>query len=865
MANVFFILGAGRSGTTALIKALSLSAEAWCLSEPVPHLNEESRWKFEGFLANSYHVLARDIGPRLAKGLSRTGKYIEKQIALVPFIRELHEMYGAHFIIPFRDGREVVTSLINWHHNRYPIIYREAAHDLPLSDFAAKIDLEVITRGYDSFDYSLPRPVRADPYYHDWKNFSRFEMCCWYWNAIYDRIFEEIEFLPHESYVFININKLSLETLSNLYEFCGLHDFCTHDAENFLKTKENALSSFHCHKALFPGYTDWSEAQMVRYYDLCWRNHHRLGLSEVSVRPRPANFGRFWQEKGIDVHWYDSFFEYRRQSHELFSGWVHSAIDRLGIGSALEIGVGLSSFYREGVFRDTSFTGIDVIPQVVSYLNQHARPKHRYLAADVTIDSLEDCKADLVYSHASIDNIPDVFAFLAGAARLTGKYLFITNYRGFFPELRQHRILTDSSTCVAFNDLSPTALEESAKGLGFGTVAVVPYLTGREDIPVETALVCAREALPKEKLLEGFPVDRIFKPYQVQSSGCSPADLAMQVNLSCFSYSSDRSGLAGELSAFRTMLRDLKSLSDRPLLALRDFSNTMRDGGDAIGLRVDVDDDLVTATAMAVMAKEEDVRLSFFILPTASYYGSFSAEGIFLRNEAVAEFALAWHSHGHEVGLHVDPFFYYMHLGIDGAAAVVEELGWLRSCGLDIVGVTGHNCASYYGAESVEIFRQYNFSDRLRLERHALYCPLGVLDIEKLDILYEGSFFISPENVVDSGHAFVSGPSDGRGYVLSPSWMRRYLADNPYVIYGPSINIWATGRDEWVLAHRAKRVSFVYGQAWSKIFDTFSELSASATLIVLHPNYFGRRRAGKECPYDDNGEPFQIALQDQRE
>src|SRR5437016_4951768 len=120
-----FIVGCARSGTTSLLKAIGLSRQATCMVEPAPNLNIESREMLEGRLGDPYKPLAEHVAPRVAKGLSKHRHYVEKQLALVPFIPQLDRLFRCRFIIPIRDGRHVVRSLINWHNQLFPLIYQE--------------------------------------------------------------------------------------------------------------------------------------------------------------------------------------------------------------------------------------------------------------------------------------------------------------------------------------------------------------------------------------------------------------------------------------------------------------------------------------------------------------------------------------------------------------------------------------------------------------------------------------------------------------------------------------------------------------------------------------------------------------------
>ena len=60
---------------------------------------------------------------------------------------------------------------------------------------------------------------------------------------------------------------------------------------------------------------------------------------------------------------------------------------------------------------------------------------------------------------------------------------------------------------------------------------------------------------------------------------------------------------------------------------------------------------------------------------------------------------------GHEVALHTDALSVYQRHGVDGAAALVSELGWLRENGIEVRGTVAHGSRSAFGAENFEIFR----------------------------------------------------------------------------------------------------------------------------------------------------------------
>ena len=67
-----------------------------------------------------------------------------------------------------------------------------------------------------------------------------------------------------------------------------------------------------------------------------------------------------------------------------------------------------------------------------------------------------DKKYDLVYSHAVIDHVYDIDEFLRRIVKLCGKYAYVNAYRGFFPNLADHKMNWRDNDHCYYNDLSVT-------------------------------------------------------------------------------------------------------------------------------------------------------------------------------------------------------------------------------------------------------------------------------------------------------------------------------------------------------------------------------------------------------------------------
>ena len=155
----FFVIGSARSGTTSLCRILDTASNGVCKLEPMPNLCRESRDMREGKLKNSLEVLKKSVLPRLSIREYRDVIYGEKNIALAMFIPELYSLTNCKLVYVYRDGRDVVSSMINWHLYKFGDIYRECVdNEQNISQEAIHNAANLPIQLSDS-DYARPRPL----------------------------------------------------------------------------------------------------------------------------------------------------------------------------------------------------------------------------------------------------------------------------------------------------------------------------------------------------------------------------------------------------------------------------------------------------------------------------------------------------------------------------------------------------------------------------------------------------------------------------------------------------------------------------------------------------------------------------------
>ena len=775
--GIVFICGSHRSGSTSLLRMLQLSSETHCLMEPMPNLNIESRQLFEKWLYNPYRPILEHIAPRVAKGLAQRPCYIEKQNSLVPFIPYLYRYFGAKFVVPVRDGRDVVASLVNWHTQMYPIIYQECRDRCEYSQHARGI--LAAQKGPDEFDYSLPRPSVHDPWHDAWSGFTRFEMTAWYWNFVNQHLLTVAQEIPSDRLLFIDYTAPSVDLIRKVFDFIGLSDFDPRSVSALLDRRINSIADRGEQEGGFPRWPNWTAEMSQRFVELAWESFRDFGYAGGGHRPSPP------------------------------SGLEAAAVD------------------------------IDAFPLAAAV--------RRALAPATGLAEIESAcvrPVRLAVDPCGLSTTHDIEALIQTVAADTADTVCL-RASGYHPALVRHRHQWDPHRRTGSTRISPRAAEHQLRNLGFATIVVFPGRpadTGESD----TIILATRDRRPRGQLLPPDLVDLRFRTYQAADSGISADQVLQNCNTACAYLSNPELGLMNEPVYFRSMLKDIKTLSNRRPGTMRHLA-LGRDRTN-LALRMDVDMDVAAALALSDICREEGIPATFYLLHTAPYYGVL-VNGAFARHEAIAGICRSLGSGGLEIGLHIDPYFFYLNHRIDGAQAVVAELGWLRSQGVRICGVTGHNCASVYGAESVEIFTRWAVRPGSFYYCNYQLAPIAQLNADMLGIEYEGGGLIPALDTDPTELDFVNRPPDGL-LLRNPRWMKLYLLDNGYCRWGYDYNVWLIGCDQWVIAGReADHPVFEFGVAWARVVDLLRELDPGRQVsMTLHPCYFGHRTVAGAFP-----------------
>jgi ubiquinone/menaquinone biosynthesis C-methylase UbiE/peptidoglycan/xylan/chitin deacetylase (PgdA/CDA1 family) len=794
---------------------------------------------WNGLLSNPQQPLIRDILPRIVKAHSANRVYVEKQVSLVPFMQYLHSLTDCKFLVMTRNGQDAVRSMMEWHCNMFPLFYQEIEER---SGEVAETDSS------DSFNRSLPRPGMREEYSDRWFLLDRISMVSYYWNRIAVELSRQIETLPADCLMRVDLAELSVEKLAEVYEFVGLSDFDEEKIGEKLSRKINSVSdrTGESKRVTF----EWDDNLERKFGDFASHGMRELGYwGEQDPKQKPEGFGKFWIEEKTDLAWFKEIYEYRRPLHELFKQWMKEIEKTEDIQSVIDLGFGIGHGYLD-FLAEKEFVGVDLNPNNIEHCEKNcAREGHRFLCQD-TVESPINETFDLVFSHSTIDNVHDPEVFLRNACRMTGKLLYLSSYRGWFPKFREHQVTWDDENRVYFNDVSPSEVARILEEEGFSNYAIFPQKSFRDDIKAETIIIASRVPISSRILTAYHERAETFLPYETRNDDVTSArDILESVNQSCHYFSTSEGGyLADNLVDFDQLIEGVSAIESRHVGMMRDFCSG--DSKANLGIRIDVDMDLMAGVDMANLAGLRNVPLSFYLLHTAPYYGRLE-DKVFLRNERSAKVYRTMQDQGHEIGLHTDALTIYRDWGIDGAQAVKCEIEWLRSQGIEISGTAAHNCAPVYGAENFEVFSEHVIGERDHTVSRWSHLPLGTLSEKELGLAYEANQPNPADHVgSDQEREYLSGlpfPDFNR----NARWMRTYLLNNPHNTWGSDYRIWHLGGKFWVIAGMddSGNHDFRFGVSQGDVIEFLAGLDAKRrAVIVLHPAYFGQRLGWGQDP-----------------
>ena len=497
MTNVpYCILSTARSGSTALATLLDAAANGHCASEPMPNLNRETRAALDGcFSDNHKSQLVRDVlVPRFEQGLKEHGIYGEKNVTYGPFVPSLTKESNCRFVLLTRDGRDVVTSMMNWHIAKFGNIYREGLQSEALEPAAVSSAANLLISD-DSSDYARNRPQPGDPAYELWEKMPRSHMCAWYWSDCNSVYLQGLESVTGDRVRCIDLARDGVEGIEGMYEWLGLDSPGRDQVLEIMDQRVNSLADRQTPNPRPAATWPWWSGEMRDAFDrYAGQMMVDLKYSDCArSRWKPKNYGQFWKEHDGGLEWYTWMYESRKAVHQDLLSFISSHSE---LQTVADFGCGLGVGYCDAL-ADRRYVGFDLAHPAIAWCQEN-RPnkKHHYRSCDFIVEDADE-KFDLVFSQGTIDNSYDIDEYLAAMVRWSQGWIYVTCYRGWFPELTDHQYSWNEEHGCSYNDLSPSRARQTLERLGCHSIEISTVATGNDSIPRETRIIAQVPGKPR--------------------------------------------------------------------------------------------------------------------------------------------------------------------------------------------------------------------------------------------------------------------------------------------------------------------------------------------------------------------------------
>lgn len=247
--DAFFIIGAGRSATTAFAKILATAPNGETYVEQAPKLQIESRHLLKGILKDPAGTFFALKNPAIQEANQRGKIYGDKSPTYLPFIPNILTNWKSRIIFLTRDGRDVVRSSMNWVEYYKSNGFAMAEDDASSSRSRPEEDL---------WDYSRLRPNPGEPYFDQWRELSRFEKFCWLWanfNALGLSLLEQED---RDRWMIIDVSTANAATFENVFSFLGLGGFDRRRVTTMLDSRINSAVEKTGQGVRYPEWRRWS-------------------------------------------------------------------------------------------------------------------------------------------------------------------------------------------------------------------------------------------------------------------------------------------------------------------------------------------------------------------------------------------------------------------------------------------------------------------------------------------------------------------------------------------------------------------------------------------------------------------------------
>ena len=199
---------------------------------------------------------------------------------------------------------------------------------------------------------------------------------------------------------------------------------------------------------------------------------------------------------------------------------------------------------------------------------------------------------------------------------------------------------------------------------------------------------------------------------------------------------------------YASFLKKISDTSKYVVLPLNEFRQTFNSRKIIIGLRHDIDNDLNIAFQFSEVEYKLGFRSTYFILHTAPYYLE-NSNNMAVHSDKILPILKTMQNKRHfEIGWHNDLVTLQVIYNINPVTFLHNELNWLRSNGINIVGTASHGSnycktyhyLNYYFFEECTLPVQPNFTNNITVPVGGKSIDLKKGNLKDFGLQYEAYF-----------------------------------------------------------------------------------------------------------------------------
>lgn len=210
---------------------------------------------------------------------------------------------------------------------------------------------------------------------------------------------------------------------------------------------------------------------------------------------------------------------------------------------------------------------------------------------------------------------------------------------------------------------------------------------------------------------------------------------------------------------YLAVLDELKNTDRYIVCSGKDFIKTSAPDKIVVYMRHDIDFDPATALCMAREEHKRGLKASYYVLPTARYYGKQTKTGV-QRYADMDKVYRKIQDLGHEIGVHNDLLSMVILWDIDPLEFQKQELEYYRANGFPVVGVVSHGSGVVLSRKLNNTWIFSEFGKKGVYNNNGVAVEYGMHSFKDFGFLYEGYRIGRVRRTSD-----ISGYKTGRGIV----------------------------------------------------------------------------------------------------